>query len=99
MDESGNPLPRSPYLTTLLELLDGVEMVHVPAGSVPSWDEAASPQERALALAETANCKLQIADYRPEILQSAICNLQSEIQQEYAAWDHIFRAPAVEAGR
>jgi RecB family exonuclease len=52
LDESGNPLPRSPYLTALLELLGDVEMVHVPAGGVPAWDEAASPQERALALAE-----------------------------------------------
>ncbi|HET9221885.1 MAG TPA: PD-(D/E)XK nuclease family protein, partial [Roseiflexaceae bacterium] len=52
LDESGNPLPRSPYLASLLELLDGVEVVNIPAGGVPSWDEAASSQERALALAE-----------------------------------------------
>jgi ATP-dependent helicase/DNAse subunit B len=99
LDESGNPLPRSPYLTALLDLIDGVDLVNVPAGGAPAWDEAASPQEQALALAEIANCKLQIADYQAQAPQSAIYNLQSAMREEYPAWDHVVRARAVEAGR
>jgi ATP-dependent helicase/DNAse subunit B len=99
LDEGGNPLPRSPYLTALLELLDGVDIVNVPAGSVPAWDEAASPQEQALALAEIANCRLQIADHQAQAPQSAIYDLQSAIREEYPAWDHVVRARAVETRR
>jgi ATP-dependent helicase/DNAse subunit B len=99
LDESGNPLPRSPYLTTLLELFDDVEAVNIPAGSAPAWAEAASPHERALALATIANFRLQIVDDQPRDSQSPISNLQSAIREEYPAWDHVVRARAVEAGR
>ena len=65
LDEAGNPLPRSPYLGALLELADGVEVITVPAGAAPAWEQAASPQERALALADLLARPLRVA--KPEI--------------------------------
>ncbi len=57
LDESGTPLPRSPYLKALLHRVSGVETHSVAAGSVPTWDAAAAPHERALALAEMLSQK------------------------------------------
>jgi RecB family exonuclease len=97
LDESGNPLPRSPYLTALLELLDGVEVVNVPAGSAPGWDEAASPQEQALALAVALS---QAAGRRLQASDSATCDVRrATVRAEYPVWDHVVRARAIEAGR
>lgn len=95
LDESGNPLPRSPYLAALLGLVNGVEPAVIPAGSVPDWDEAASPQERALALAEALSRPLT-PDPRPP---TSLLALVSAVRGEYPVWDHVVRARAVEAER
>jgi ATP-dependent helicase/DNAse subunit B len=54
LDESGNPLPRSPYLTALLDLVvaESVPVQRIRAGSVPALAEAASPQEALIGLME-----------------------------------------------
>lgn len=53
LDEQGNPLPPSPYLMTLRNLVQPatIHCVHAVAGSVPTLAEAASPQEKLVALA------------------------------------------------
>jgi RecB family exonuclease/superfamily I DNA/RNA helicase len=50
LDETGTPLERSPFLRALLELLDGVPVRQIAAGSVPDPAEAASPDELMIAL-------------------------------------------------
>ncbi len=108
LDESGNPLARSPYLTSLLELLEGVEIITISAGSVAVWEDAASPEERALALVDalsrpTTNDRRPTTDehhgtqhpFTPSPLQSRI----EAIREEYPAWDNVVRACAIEAGR
>jgi ATP-dependent helicase/DNAse subunit B len=54
LDERGNPLPPSPYLTALLQLLVPGRFTRIVAGagSSPAWEEAASPQEALIALME-----------------------------------------------
>lgn len=52
LDERGNPLPASPYLASLLSLLqpDSVNRIVASAGSTPTLEEAASDQEVLIAL-------------------------------------------------
>lgn len=52
LDEQGNLLPPSPYLTALLRLAlpESVPIVRVRAGSVPVLEDAASPQEALVAV-------------------------------------------------
>lgn len=52
LDESGNPLPASPYLAAVRALVQPESIVvrRVQAGSVPTLAEAASPQEQLVAL-------------------------------------------------
>jgi ATP-dependent helicase/nuclease subunit B len=65
LDEQGNPLPRSPYLAALLDLLDGAEIANIPAGGIPDWEEATSPEERALALSVADDRRPTTDDRRP----------------------------------
>jgi superfamily I DNA/RNA helicase/RecB family exonuclease len=52
LDEQGNPIPPSPYLRAVLDLVkpESVSRVRVAAGSMPTLDEAVSPQETLVAL-------------------------------------------------
>ncbi|MCG8346298.1 MAG: exodeoxyribonuclease V subunit gamma [Chloroflexales bacterium] len=54
LDESGNPLPRSPYLAALLDLVgaESVPVQRIRAGSIPALTEAASPQEALIGFME-----------------------------------------------
>lgn len=56
LDERGNPLPPSPYLAALLDLVQPatVRRVRVAAGSVPTLAAAASPHEKLVAHMATA---------------------------------------------
>ncbi len=57
LDERGNTLPASPYLTALLDLVQpaSVPLQRIGAGSVPTIHEAASPQEMLVAIVKTAH--------------------------------------------
>lgn len=53
LDERGNERQPSPYLQALVELFSGgVTMREIRAGSAPALEEAASPQEALIALAD-----------------------------------------------
>jgi ATP-dependent helicase/nuclease subunit B len=67
LDEQSNPLPPSPYLTALLDLVQSerVPTLWARAGSIPPPDEAASPQEALIAVMAAGDQHAQQSDQQP----------------------------------
>lgn len=98
LDEAGVPLPASPYLIALLDLISGVAREHVRAGSVPGWEAAASPVERALALAQRLAQPCE-KDRAPTDDPDHLRQLIERTRADYPVWDQIVRARRIEALR
>ncbi|HEU4321903.1 MAG TPA: PD-(D/E)XK nuclease family protein [Roseiflexaceae bacterium] len=93
LDETGAPLERSPYLRALLDLLDGVPVRRIAAGSLPEPAEAASPDEYAQSLVGAGAEEESEADDTPDDPAG------QGGPGLPAAWPHILRALAVERQR
>lgn len=95
LDEAGNPLHPSPYIAAVCNLLaaGSVASNRIRAGSVPTLNEAVSPQEKLIALMESMNSGEQppaTASAPPlfEHIQRA-CRAERERESEgaYGAFD------------
>jgi ATP-dependent helicase/DNAse subunit B len=93
LDEAGSSLARSPYLNNLLSLLTDITIERVRAGSVPSWEEAASPQEQALALAEALKRPADRVTHDDTLLW------HTELLDVYPVWAHVIQARQIEEQR
>ncbi len=89
LDERGNPLAPSPYLLAVLSLLQpaSVPTIRVTAGSTPDIDEAASDQERLIAVMQQAGSRSSFS-FDSEREQACLPLLQ-----------HVRRACAIERQR
>lgn len=93
LDEAGTPLARSPYLHALLDLVQGVQVTNVAAGSAPSAEEAVEAQERTLALADDLSANAAHADL------PALQRRSNELRSEMPLWNAVLHARKVERGR
>lgn len=85
LDEQSNPLPPSPYLTALLDLVerDQVPTIWARAGSVPPLAEAASPQEALIAqMATGAPAQTELPAQQPPTALLAHVQRACEIEAQ-----------------
>jgi ATP-dependent helicase/DNAse subunit B len=106
LDEQGNQLHPSPYVAALLSLLPEhyATTQKIMAGSVPTPDEAVSPQERLVALLaysappETANVPDDLAPLYAHARRA--CNIESDREhtaQPYGSYEGMLHDAALRA--
>ncbi len=102
LDEQSNPLPSSPYLTALLDLVrsDHVPTFRARAGSVPPLAEAASLQEALIAVMAAGDQHAQQSDQQPlsaHVQRACAVERAREDTNEYGIFEGIVEDPAVVA--
>jgi ATP-dependent helicase/DNAse subunit B len=99
LDERGNPLPPSPYLASLLSLLQPESVNHIvaSAGSTPTLEEAASDQEVLIALLTDGQAELQTGEQQGQ--QDQLPTLPNSWQHLTPLLRHTWRTRAVEYQR
>jgi len=83
LDEKGNSLSPSPFMTALQALVQPLIPLRIKAGSVPTWEEAVSAQEKLVALIS------QNKDF-PEIYKASSLS---------SLYQHVKRASGIEKRR
>lgn len=103
LDDKGNPLPISPYVTAVLDLLqpESIAVIQVRAGSTPTLSEAASSQEKLIALMDPGSEQsLQLAALDPVPLFEHVhraCEIEQEREGngEYGPFEGVLHDPEV----
>lgn len=111
LDASGNPLSPSSYLKALLDLVQpgSVSTIRIPAGSVPSLEDAASPQEELIAVMEgrarrmehgagndpVSHCSMLNAQLFEHVQHACEVERVREATGHYGSFEGVIDAPAL----
>ncbi len=102
LDEQSNPLPPSPYLTALLDLVQSerVPTLWARAGSIPPPEEAASPQEALIAVMAAGDQHAEQPEHQPllaHIRRACAVEREREDTGAYGFFEGVVEDPAVVA--